>query len=46
MTRNSVSLQTESPAFAGKEIRLQFKVFGAGISRLLKNGDQTRDRGV
>ena len=30
MTRNSVSLQTESPAFAGKEIRLQFKLFGAG----------------
>ena len=37
MTRNSVSLQTESPGIAGKEIRLQFKLFGAGVRR--KSGE-------
>jgi hypothetical protein len=37
MTRNSVSLQTESPELAGKEIRLQFKLFGAGVRR--QSGD-------
>jgi hypothetical protein len=37
MTRNSVPLQTESPEFAGREIRLQFKLFGAGVRR--QSGD-------
>lgn len=37
MARNSVSLQTESRELAGKEIRLQFKLFGAGVRR--QSGD-------
>ena len=30
MTRIIGSIQTESPGFSGREIRLQFKLFGAG----------------
>lgn len=35
MTRNLASLQLERPGLDGREIRLQFKVFGAGARRKL-----------